>query len=574
MVPSDRAVIIRMISDKESDIIPIIEAARNRGWNVGLALMCTPAKAGSEWLESVLYSGMRGLQGTSSEHHRERMSKMALQPTPQVLQNFSAGWHLLPESNLWGQSNLRPFQVFVLSNAGRSDALALLRLFDVNRDHIVVICGPQEGTQVLSIASMGGNISGLLTSPSSRSPGVINDIDLRGSVLSLLRIQPEKISHRWSVIPADASSSELRLLRLITLCKTNGTLIWWVGIVAGIACILLIISYLAAHNTNPSVARVQTIAVTSLGMLPLASCELGRWIVDGYWKGGASGLLLLATCLAGGTAASVYTRYRAGLALRIVMQITVIYVVLTTIIGSECVSYSVISSYFLSGIRLYGIGNEYMGILVGSCLMMISSSGSKRMAVISLAVLALVFAVGPWGANLGGYATCVAAIVSMSLFGRTIRSRFIGYWQALVIGLITAVLLIPWPILVDSIMPVPTHMGEVAIRASLLGQNVIGTLFLGKLHMFLQVLMMPAGIASIIGFVVMLWYSLKKLRQHAAPAKSAQYVKWLQTGGFASIAAFLFNDSGIVPAVLIMACVMIFALLQQIEGDRTDHEQR
>ncbi|MHB1460569.1 MAG: hypothetical protein ACYC1M_04725 [Armatimonadota bacterium] len=215
-----------------------------------------------------------------------------------------------------------------------------------------------------------------------------------------------------------------------------------------------------------------------------------------------------------------------------------------------------------------------MGILVGGCMMMISPSGDKRIAYILLSVLAVIFAAGVWGANLGGFTTCVAAIVSLSVYGNNIGKRKIGYGLAMGTGLVAALLMMPWPILIDSLMPVPTHMGEAAIRSALLGQNAVVSLVSSKLNLFLQILKMPFGVLSVAGFIAVLWYSTNRMRQHSTPERASQYLGWVQVGGFASIPALVFNDSGIVPAVIIMACVMIYALLLQTDGGLTPNEQR
>ena len=575
-VQSGRVVILRVYTDSLPDAYRYAADGQKRGWRTALAIMSAPSGTDIAWLESVIYSGMRGLKSSSEARYETKMAKMALQPTPKVLLRRRLGWHMSPDSALWGENATSlPTSLRVVFGCRVTDIGSYISQLDRLKDHIVIICGPEHGSKILSVTTLGGSVSGLLSSPTSRSKGVVSDTDIRGSVLTWLGIKPERTSHSWVVEPATIDISKSRCERLILLCKINTPLIWWVGVIAGVACVLLIISCLIPLGHHKWVTQTRSVLSASLAMLPLASCEVGRWIVSGYWNHSTAGWLLLTTCLVGGLVASLIYRFRSWAALRLVMLITVYYVAGTALLGYEWVYCSVISSYLLTGIRLYGIGNEFMGIVVGGCLMMIAVSGaSNRLAFWLLGILAVVFAVGAWGANLGGFATCVSAMMSLYLYGRIIRGYRVGYGHALFVGLIIAVVLMPWPILVDSVMPVPTHMGEVAIRAELLGQNAITSLFASKLRLFWQILTMPFGIVTVVGFIVVLWYSTKKLKQHAAPEKAVQYTRWLGIGGFASVPALLFNDSGIVPAVIIMACVMIYALLMHTEGSVATDEQR
>ncbi len=536
--------------------------------------MSTPRNHDMVWLEGVLYSGLRGLSGSDPQKYRDQMAKLVVEPTPQLLEKAGIGWLFTEKSRLWGESpQAHPTRLFVFAGNDRRAVTSVMSYLHSNGDSMVVICGPKTGSSILSLAYIGGRTSGLLTSSTSRNIGVLRDTDIRGSVLSLLGITPERLAHRWSVVPADAVTSRSRCERIIRLCTVNEYLIVWVGVVAAIACILLIGSCLAKSTTIRGLGKPRAVFAAGLAMLPLATCELGRWIVTGLYQGDRSGLLLLASCLLGGVLCCVAVRLKAWAAVRLVMLLTICYVSVAALLGYEWVFTSVISSYVLTGIRLYGVGNEFMGILVGGCLMMISLSGDKRMATILLALLAVIFAAGAWGANLGGFATCVAAIISLSLFGQTIYKRKIGYGLALAAGLASALIMVPWPMLIDSMMPSPTHMGEAAIRASLLGQNAIVTMFTSKLHLFIQIVTMPFGMLSIAGFVIVLWYSTHRMRQHTTPERASQYLGWVQIGGFASVPALVFNDSGIVPAVIIMACVMIYALLLQSDGGLTPNDQ-
>ena len=53
----------------------------------------------------------------------------------------------------------------------------------------------------------------------------------------------------------------------------------------------------------------------------------------------------------------------------VIFWVTSVVIVVDAFFGSRLVGQAVLSAYMMSGIRFYGIGNEYMGILLGGALM-------------------------------------------------------------------------------------------------------------------------------------------------------------------------------------------------------------
>src|SRR5207247_489992 len=53
----------------------------------------------------------------------------------------------------------------------------------------------------------------------------------------------------------------------------------------------------------------------------------------------------------------------------VIFWVTSVVIIIDACFGSRLVAQTVLSAYMMSGIRFYGIGNEYMGILIGGALM-------------------------------------------------------------------------------------------------------------------------------------------------------------------------------------------------------------
>ena len=368
-----RVVLLQVNGSSLSQTFQAIDAMHDR-WNVSLGVMSTSKNIDKRWLSSILYSGMRGLEGSSSSRYQRKIRDMALHPTPLVLQTAGIGWSVSDSYHLWGTSHSKdPARLIALSPMTLPDAQTILRNLDVKHDAAIVVFKIPGNDAVLLTAALDDTYHGLLKSSTSRCTGVVSDTDIRGSVLQQLGIKPERVAHSWHTINTEYDASKTRCRRLLMLCKVNSDMVIWVGIVASITCILLLFSCFAKSKPKQLIRRARSIAAASIGILPLASCEIGRGILAGYIRPSYSGVLMLAVCLVGGIVVSELSGYRSWMSLKYVMLLTLSYVVTTAIVGGEGVFGSVISAYLLSGIRLYGIGNEYMGILVGACLLNIST---------------------------------------------------------------------------------------------------------------------------------------------------------------------------------------------------------
>ncbi len=117
------------------------------------------------------------------------------------------------------------------------------------------------------------------------------------------------------------------------------------------------------------------------------------------------------------TAVFLYRADNIQLFLRIGLVIT-LFLVLDLALGGNLIKNSVMGYDPISGARYYGIGNEYMGVLVGSSLLFISSAYqlgwdknryAKGYTLVFFISILYVFLSPRWGANFGGSLTALAA---------------------------------------------------------------------------------------------------------------------------------------------------------------------
>ena len=242
------------------------------------------------------------------------------------------------------------------------------------------------------------------------------------------------------------------------------------------------------------------------GLVFLAALALGVWRPQGLSRLGAPALgvalapvgLLLApvvgldrpalhlTTAAAITAVLALLGARArrpagGLAA--VMMVGSALLVLDVILGSPMMRRSTFGFGVMFGARFYGIGNEYMGFLsamavIGLGALLQLAPRAKCLAAVAGALLVLVIGAPWWGANWGGGVATAAALVAL-----WVRWRRWAWHRSLVLAAIVVAAAALIPAALDLLNPAAarTHIG--ASLAALLesnGATLAGTGFVMK----------------------------------------------------------------------------------------------
>ncbi|MDO9573894.1 MAG: hypothetical protein Q7I94_02775 [Candidatus Contubernalis sp.] len=278
------------------------------------------------------------------------------------------------------------------------------------------ILGP-SGSQ-LSLLGMvsGDSISGILTSNSTRRPGLVTNLDIAPSVLEFFEIPvPAYLSGR--VMTVSTISTNNRLSDLLALSSSIHTVHQQRPPLIRMYILLQIIIvfgsvFFLIFKLNLKVWRPLMVAMM---LKPLSFLIFPLIMTDSLVVSYAS-LFVLTVLL---TAIFLYRADNTVLFLRIGLVIT-LFLVLDLALGGNLIKNSIMGYDPISGARYYGIGNEYMGVLVGSSLLFISSAyqlgwDQKKYASVStlafFAFLIYIFLSPRWGANFGGSLTALAAYV-------------------------------------------------------------------------------------------------------------------------------------------------------------------
>lgn len=456
---------------------------------------------------------------------------------------------------------------------------------------------------------------GLLTSPTTRRSGLVASTDIAASVLSWLGVkQPPWILGTPMRVEGDALALD-RLLSMhdeiaSTYLVRAPILKTFVGfqIVVALAALAVIavtamrqgafqpasVRSLAFHGVSGAAGTPATPGASGASSPPGRSGAVGRGGNSGAGVGRAVWALLFATgcvplamlilplvrpqglpaaaswLVALSLAIFVAARAACGPEPRSfagVYLVTGLAIICDALMGARLMQGSVLGYDPIGGARFYGMGNEYMGVLVGS---LIAGSGLSLDALrgrgarpaVHGAVLAgigaifaaalLVLASPTLGANMGGTLTAVAGfVVAYTLFlGRRVTRREVAVVAALALVLVAGVSV------ADALRPggPVSHWGRAARAVWVGGPAALVDIVRRKASMNLKLIrytVWTRALLAFLGAVAVLWVrpvGLARRLMRAHPGFTSSLAACL----VAAAVAILANDSGIVAAALLV----------------------
>jgi len=425
---------------------------------------------------------------------------------------------------------------------------------------------------------------GLLISATTRTSGLIANIDILPTVARCLRLTPPSgalitgSAARSVPVPAHvraAVSLEARI-ELERQMAASPLL----AVTAALAGLLVVSGSAAAlyalgpfcrwqASTRARAGAFARAAAGSTALLPTAllAAPLARsvdapaeyWlVVFGIW---------VALCIPAAV--------RPAWALRYALWVTAAHIGLqhlvgaglyakTSAVGGAPMALSILNDFPLIGARFHGLSNEVMGVLIGAilalmCLTTKTEGGRRRSALWGAALAVAVFiGASPLGDNAGGAAAAVFALGAGAelLSGRRIRG------VTLAVMALTAAVLVCLLMAADARSDGATHLGRTALMVRSMGLGYLLDLAGRKMALNLRLavdaraLWFYAGIAGLVA----LWTSVMPGCGRDVLRSRPGLRCLLASSALGAAAAFVFNDTGVIPAGFILsAAVLAFA---------------
>jgi hypothetical protein len=241
--------------------------------------------------------------------------------------------------------------------------------------------------------------------------------------------------------------------------------------------------------------------------------------------------------------------------------LTSIVLLIDTLAGGFLLHRSLLSYSPMLGARFYGIGNEYMGILIGMSIVTaavwldhtkIKSRWKLLLVALYFLIVTVITAFPQWGANVGGAITAAVALpITFLMFaGRKIKPRAI-----LVAGGATLALLAFMIIFEMRKNPADmTHLGKAFLSLINDGPQTFMTLIQRKISMNLRLFRYTYWTKVLMAFLLILPLLFKRPPHVLAQIfrKRPMLRKGFIGAVLASIIALIVNDSGVVAAATCM----------------------
>ena len=441
--------------------------------------------------------------------------------------------------------------------------------------------------------TVGAGPAATLTSDTTQTPGLVAARDLAPTLLDVLHIPPPLQMTGAPVRPAgpaDLEAARSLLRRLDRQTRLNqeaqDPLFWGIGLIAPALLFPSLALFLAGRMTRRSPAcRFALSSTRLLAAWPLALlfAPLFHPVSVGVYLGTIAAL----TALIGWCFAPLQA-----------FSLTAVLLLLDGLWGTPLVSQSVLSAYALAGIRFYGIGNEYMGLLLGGALLAAATTrlprnGLPRRGVASqsptpdaqppasrpspghteegwrsrgggllsgtafwFALVTLILSCPSFGAKAGGAITASAVFTLAWLRLRGVPLKFRHGLAGLAIGFGLVFL---WALLGDVLHLRRTHL-ETAVGALEGGRlGYIWGVSVRKVGLAVRVFLHPGTLLGVLALALLGLMARTLLWPQVADYYAAhrRLAAVSEAGLWGGLVCVLFNDSGIVAAILLLMCLIL-----------------
>lgn len=416
---------------------------------------------------------------------------------------------------------------------------------------------------------------GVLTSGSTKRKGVILNLDILPTILKYLDIPFEDTgsSMRAIEVPEESREYILSLNQLINNIYLQRTPVLVTYVVMQILVIFAAIFVILLNGVVPKFFyRWVNWLLLWITTLPLVFLFIS--FMQPLTLAANAGLIFLfSTMLAFLIGKLENTLFSFAL----ISLMTVGLLAGDVISGANLIKHSFLGYDPILGARFYGIGNEFMGILIGgtiigfSCMLEISKGSTVMKNVFLMVAIFLITVLGypKYGANVGGMITAVFSfgLTYLLLSGQRVSLRKI------IVLLLGVIFVLGIMTIIDLSRPLylQSHLGKLfrSIRdeGSIVFYNIIKRKIAINLKLLRYTKWSKVFISSLIALAILYYRPVGILKKILAKYKDLR-------NGFLGVAAaagagFVFNDSGVVAAATMntFAITLLLRLILEAKND-------
>ena len=405
-----------------------------------------------------------------------------------------------------------------------------------------------------------GSGAGLLTSSSTRRPGLIANTDIAPTVLSYFGLPlPAEVVGRPIAFASASGKPIVRLksdlLRHDAVEQARRPVFRALPILGALALWVSAFLLLVGERV-PGAVRALVRGLLLIALSAPAGMLLITWrpLPADQMLAASAALAVVIALLS-----SWFLGWRSGHVIPALLTVALLAYDLFR--GQQMLCWSPLSYSPAAGARFYGIGNEYAGALLGASLVGASAllwprerAGSGERFLVGFAVLALAILVGlpRYGANLG---MSLASVVGAAIFILYLWRRDVG-WPEVIVALFAGFLVVAGAIVADMIFrgPEASHIGRFVAAVRREGWQTMSDVVLRKLA--LNWTLVRASLWTDVAAAALGVLGVSVAARPPRVMAALRERSWLGPALIAcfagAAAAFLLNDSGVVAAALVL----------------------
>ncbi len=387
----------------------------------------------------------------------------------------------------------------------------------------------------------------LLISPTTRTPGLIANVDIAptvaafaprripGAAGAVITTLPNPPGRAWEVL-ADLDRQTIGAARATTPVLAG------YGLFAGVSCLLAVGALRIRSPKLVGAARFALLiaASTLLALLPTGIVAPRTSLIYGA--------VLAGIAVAVAATAQVIAKPLRADPLRLVLYALVATITADSFFHAHLVERSVLSGATLTGIRFYGMGNEWFGLYVGAA---IACAAPWWIGVLVVCADGLPY----FGADAGGTLAASTAFVLLALCrdGKVNVKRVAGSFGA---GIAVTLLFA----LLDRLQPgsARSHVGAaVAAGQSPSGLHALADIALRKVTMNASLLLSPWTLLTLAGMALMLYWIRRAPASSRTPEWAGGNLAVLPVAVTGAVVSLLFNDGGVAAGILFLVPVLV-----------------
>ncbi|MCK4261161.1 MAG: hypothetical protein KAX49_19460 [Halanaerobiales bacterium] len=411
---------------------------------------------------------------------------------------------------------------------------------------------------------------GVLKTGTTRRPGLVTISDLAPTVLEYFQIPtPTEMTGRLIITDQVTHGGLSRLMNLNQqIVRTSEWRPWYIKAFILIQIIGLFLATLIFFSRKivPEIWwKVVRIWLLGIMFIPLFFLVLSPYNLSDF----TGYLIILFFLIALGTWLIEKLHKNPLASVVTIIIVTIILILFDIFRGSPWMSRSILGYCPIIGARFYGLGNEYMGLLVGGTLMgwtglldLCSWFEERKMILTPIVFIAIMSIIGfpLLGANLGGAITAIAAFTSTYVLmvekSKRIKIIFvIAGAMFIILGIF---------ILADtySLAGERSHFGQTINLLRNQGFSAFMEIITRKLSMNLKLLRWTIWTRVLITFIIVLVLLFKRPRGALSKLITTMPNLFLGFIGviIGSVVTIIVNDSGVVAA----ATLLFYAILPLI----------